>query len=348
MTPSTETAMTSQGHKKFMFDTDFSSEMVLKKPTAAQAVTEAPDEYDEDEDEVVEEVAPTFTEEDLARARDEGYQAGQLDATRDLTSALEQRLVNTMDTINAQVENLFDAFQRDKEEHSRDSVAVATVIVRKLFPALNMDKAMIEIEHMIVESMKRTSGAPTLIVRVAQDIQDAVQAKADELVALRGHEGTVSVLADAAMGPGDAAVEWDGGGMLRDGDSMWHEIDKIIERNLGSERANGARNKLEAGQKPAEQGAQEPEPSAQEVVNDAAVEDNGQMNAESQNEPHITDEAMPEAADEATEAEATDSLENIEQIQASEDLEETPTQDQTSKAPIAADDETLEEPENGV
>jgi len=340
--------MTSQGRKKFMFDTDFSSAVALKTPAAAQTPAEIPDEYEMDEEEVVEEVAPTFTEEDLARARDEGYQAGQLDATRDLTSALEQRLVNTMDTINAQIETLFDAFQRDKEEHSRDSVAVATVIVRKLFPALNMDKAMIEIEHMIVESMKRTSGAPTLIVRVAPDIQDAVQAKADELVAVRGHEGTVSVLADAAMGLGDAAVEWDGGGMLRDGDSMWQEIDKIIERNLGSERANGARNKLEAGQKPAEQSAQEPSPSAQEVVNDAAVEDNGQMHAESQNASPVTDEAMAETTDEATKAKALDSIENIEQIQDLEDLEETPPQDPTHDAPITADDETLEEPENGV
>jgi hypothetical protein len=57
---------------------------------------------------------------------------------------------------------------------------------------------------------------------------------------------------------------------------------------------------------------------------------------------------MPEATDEALEAKAADSIENIEQIQDPEDLEETPPQDPTHDAPITADDETLEEPENGV
>ena len=39
-------------------------------------------------------------------------------------------------------------YDEDKEQHSRDAVAVAAVIVRKLFPAMNMDTAMAEIENM--------------------------------------------------------------------------------------------------------------------------------------------------------------------------------------------------------
>jgi len=256
--------MTAGGLKKFLFDTDFSPEANLKAQLEAQAEVEPEDELVEIEEETLADVPLTFTEEDMARTREEGFQAGHTEATRDLTSALEQRLANTMDIISAQVANLFDAFAHDKEEHSRDAVAVATVIVRKLFPALNMDKTMDEITHMIIEAMQRTSGSPTLIIRVAPDMKGTVEAKVTELAALRGREGTVTVMADAKIAEGDAAIEWDGGGMVRDSALMWQEIDEIIERNLGTERAN----------------VLTPE-TAQEVVNDAPVEDNEAVSTES-------------------------------------------------------------------
>ncbi|HEY9080893.1 FliH/SctL family protein [Magnetovibrio sp.] len=286
--------MTVAGHKKFLFDRDFSPEAALKMQLEAQAKAASEAEPVEIVEETLADVPVTYTEEELAQARAEGFQAGHTEATRDLTSALEQRLTNTMDAINAQVANLFDAFARDKEEHSRDAVAVATVIVRKLFPALNMDKAMAEIEHMIVEAMQRTSGSPTLIIRVTPDMKDAVEAKVTELAALRGRDGTVTVMADAKVAEGDATIEWDGGGMVRDSALMWQEIDEIIERNLGSKRAQGDTGSQSASHT---ETAQEP---AQEVVNDAAVEDNENPATESPGEGSEQDEAgdgTPETPD---------------------------------------------------
>jgi len=273
--------MTAGGHKKYLFETDFSPEADIKAQQEAQAKVESEAKHEQAEAEAIAEAPPTFSEEDLERARNEGFEAGHTEATRDLTSALEQRLVNTMDAINAQVTNLFEAYARDKEEHSRDAVAVATVIVRKLFPALNMDKAMAEIEHMIIEAMQRTSGSPSLIVRVTPDIKEAVEAKAEDLTALHGRDGTVSVMADAKLLEGDAAIEWDGGGMFRHSALMWQEIDEIIERNLGTERASN----IAQSQQPQEQeGAPE---TSQEVVNDASVEDNKDETAESLAEPPV-------------------------------------------------------------
>ncbi len=286
--------MTAGGHKKFLFDVDFSpdaeAEAARLAELEAEAQAKAAEIEEEVEEEPEEELIPTFSEEDMARARDEGFQAGHTEATRDLTTALEQRLANTMDAINLQVLNLFEAYDRDREEHSRDAVAVATVIVRKLFPAMNMDKALQEIEHMVIEALQRTSGTPTLVVRVAPDLRETVQTKANELSALRGHENAVTVMADDNIAEGDAAVEWDGGGMVRDSNLMWQEIDEIIERNLGGERLNGLPTP-ESSHANAQELLQE---DAQEVVNSAPVGDNGETAAES----HLPDE--PEETHEAT------------------------------------------------
>lgn len=336
--------MTAGGLKKFLFDTDFSPEANLKVQLEAQAKAKPKEELAEIEEEDQVEAPPTFTEEDMARAREEGFQAGHTEATRDLTSALEQRLTNTMDAISAQVANLFDAFARDKEEHSRDAVAVATVMVRKLFPALNMDKAMDEIQHMIVEAMQRTSGSPTLIIRVTSGMKEAVEAKVEELVALRGREGVVTVIADDKLSDGDAAIEWDGGGMVRDSTLMWQEIDEIIERNLGTERANAL------AQASAPEPVEEPVPEpVQEVVNEAPVEDNEDIMVES-----LAD--APAEADISTEAEQTQAStpleEEIPDIQTADDHIEGaetgpeigPETDRVGDE--TSDDETPEPPEN--
>lgn len=328
--------MTADSHKKFLFDTDFAPEAADAKAQLEkdiQAELEAELALAEASEESLEEILPTFSEADVQTARDEGFQAGHTQASQDLTTTLEQRLANAMDAINTQIANLFDAFAHDKEEHSRDAVAVATVIVRKLFPALNMDTAMAEIEHMIVEAMQRTSGTPTLVVRVPPEIHESVESKANELAALRGREGTISVMADGGMNEGDVAVEWDGGGMIRDTHAMWQEIDEIIERNLGSKRANGHNEQPQPSASP----PHPPEPTAtlapeampemaQEVVNEAVVEENEEIAPESppQSERAAEPGVDTDMQDEPTLAQAAPAEQNEEQGQA----EPGPTQDE--------------------
>ena len=277
--------MTDTVTKKYLFDTDFGTEDRMPAPVVTtrageaktdgekEGETSAPEDAPQPEEaEIVEEVPapPTYSEEDLMQAREEAMQAGRDEATRDLTSAMEQRLINTLDAINSQVETLFDAYARDNEEHSRHAVGVAAAIVHKLFPAMNMDKALDEVEHMIVEAMKRTSGAPSLVIHVPQELQQEVETKANELAALRGREGTITVMTDANMALGDVTVEWGGGGMTRDTRFIWQEIDEIIERNLGQ--------KLEAYGAPT---PETPTQSEQEVVNPAQVGKNEENSAES-------------------------------------------------------------------
>lgn len=236
--------MTAGGHKKFLFDTDFGTAETDHSVPPEAAPPVDTDEAENPPEETEEDLPPppSFSEEDVAQARAEGYQAGRDDAARDAASALEQHLADTVDAINAQVAQLLEAYVLDREEHNRDAVAVAAVIVRKLFPTMNADAAVTEIEHMVAEAMKRTSGAHALMVRVAPDLQSDIDAKVQGMAAQRGRETTVTVTADATLPPGDARVEWDGGGMVRDTAAMWRDIDEIIERNLGERTETNARD----------------------------------------------------------------------------------------------------------
>jgi len=279
--------MTDSIPKKFMFDTQFEIEEpepeVLAEPEAQEP--EAEDVEVIAEPEFVEEIAPTFSEEELAQARAEGLQAGREEAIKDMTSALEQQMANALNIINEQVERLFDAYASDTEEHARNAIAVASVIVRKLFPTLNADHAMGEIESIIIEAMQRTSGAPSLLIKVPADIHKDIEAKVNEMAALRGREGKISVMADIDMPDGDLLVEWAGGGISRDTSLMWEQIDEIVERNLGSTieevtEKNSLPPKPEAESTHAENQelAHKPE---QEVVKQDVVGENTEVTAES-------------------------------------------------------------------
>lgn len=279
--------MTASSHTKFLFDTDFgqddTAQNAAQKPSGEPAGDDAAALNDDVFDNAAREEdlpppPPAFSHEELEQAREEGRQQGRDEAMRDMASAIEQRVTEALEAIDAKIAALLDNYANDMEQHSRDAIAIATIMMRKLFPALNMEHAMAEVEHMIIEAMKRTSGSPALIVRVPEDIFEDVESKANQLARERGREGTITILSDAEMTPGDVAVEWGGGGMLRDSAFIWRELDEIIERNLGQ----SLDDKVQSAQSEQSEPAAEKDTN-QDVVNPALVGENDEDPVESPN-----------------------------------------------------------------
>ena len=286
--------MTSGGLKKFLFDTEFG--IPEDQPIVPELKAEVEDDEPVTEPEFVEELAPTFTEEDLAHARAEGLQAGRDAAIADMTSALEQQVVNSLDKLNDQVATLFEAYTQDTEEHSRSAIAVAAVIMRKMFPSLNTENSMAEIENIILEAMQRTSGAPSLLIKVSTEIFEDIEAKVNEMAALRGRTGKITVMADIDIAPGDLQVEWDGGGILRDTALMWKQVDEIIERNLGVSISDLTQKATDQAQTTSDKSEEPPQEPEQEVVKQALVSENEEIVAESPVSGDTTEEERTDIA----------------------------------------------------
>lgn len=263
--------------KKFLFDDDFAvhEDAILAPEKEEPGKDEAdalvanglePDAIDGEIEEPVEEAPPTFSEEDLDIARREGEQTGRDEALKDLEGSLQKKLADTLQALLQQFTTIETAFADDKEERNLNAVGVATVIVRKLFPALNMDKAIDEIDHMIHQAMKRTAGEIKLNFFVAEELASEVEGKLKEQIQGSGRNIEYQVIGKADMAPGDCRIEWDGGGLVRDQALMWQEIDEIIESNLGEIPQEQAQ---EQTQEPTPQQAQE---QAQEPTQEQAQE----------------------------------------------------------------------------
>ncbi|MDH5490215.1 MAG: FliH/SctL family protein [Rhodospirillaceae bacterium] len=228
--------------KKFLFDNDFTDLEPIApiKQEANPAETDESEEpaLDENsaapEEEVIEEIIPTFSQEEVDRAKEEGIQLGRDEALKDLEGSLQKKLAETMQALEGKLADIADEQARQNEERARSAVAIASVMMRKLFPALNMKSAMDEINHMIAQAMEKTSGGTSIVFHVSDQVTGDVETKISELAALAGRDIEFKVVGSADMALGDCKIEWSGGGLTRNQAQMWNEIDEIIERNIGT------------------------------------------------------------------------------------------------------------------
>lgn len=212
--------------KRFLFEHAFDAAAPLEEPTIAEDLSTEIIEDDQ-------EPANTFSEEDLARAHAQGVAEGREQAAKETALTVEQRVAGAFDIIGARLSELFAHQQDAAERAASDATMVATAVARKMIPELYRRNAAGEIEHAVTSILDQMLENPTLKVRVSEQLSDGLSERIAPLTQQRGLTGRVSVTADPTLNEGDCRVEWAGGGAEFNAAARWHEIDAIIERNLG-------------------------------------------------------------------------------------------------------------------
>ncbi len=298
-------------YKKFMFDTDFDElaerrEKARAKAAAEAAMREAGEPEPEPEPEPE---APTFSEDDLARAREEGLAEGKRLGTEEASSTVDKQIADTLNSIMQQTQSLFETQAEANENLTHHAISVAAALVRKLFPTLNQKTAQDQVQSMLETVLDQLSGEPEVIVRVPADLAEALHDRIQAVSEMSGFRGNIKLLGDPAMAVGDCRLEWSSGGVMRSASDLARELDDIIARNLKSPTMPeadpaSAANAADAAQAPASpaaeleavQPAETPADTAPEPVDDIAADtraDNDQTA-----EPAIeTPETLPETAE---------------------------------------------------
>ncbi len=298
-------------YKKFMFDTDFDElaerrEKARAKAAAEAAMREAGEPEPEPEPEPE---APTYSEDDLARAREEGLAEGKRLGTEEASSTLDKQVADTLNTIVQQTQSLFEAQAEANENLTHHAISIAAALVRKLFPTLNQQTAQDQVQSMLETVLGQLSGEPEVIVRVPADLAEALHDRIQAVSEMSGFRGNIKLLGDPALAIGDCRLEWSSGGVMRSASDLARELDDIIARNLKTPTTPEADPEptTDAPQAPASpaaeletaQPAETTADVAPEPVDDIAADagaDNGQTA-----EPAIeAAETLPEAAETTT------------------------------------------------
>jgi len=222
--------------RRFLFDTDFAQP---KRPAPpANEIELAPGALEGPAPE--EAPPPVFTEEDLAMAHHEGFAAGKQEGIREAAGSIERQIAETLERIGDSLPDLFDAQRRAADNLQHDGMAVVRALARKTLPSLAEANALGEIEHLAGVMLDRLRIEPRVAFRVNDGLTDMVREKLAVVAEARGYAGTVDVLGDAAIAPGDCRLEWSQGGAERQAAAILDEMDRIIERNTGGSNGGTA------------------------------------------------------------------------------------------------------------
>lgn len=214
-------------YPKYLFDRSFDVEVVAAaKPANAPAAESVP------EPEII---VPTFSQEEVDAARQEGFKAGHDQGVREAAEATERKAAAALEALVQRFAKVFARQEEINEAAVRNGVRVADAFVRKLFPDMSRRGALDEVLAVADEVFAIIRNEPKVVIRVSGDLQDRIQERIGAVVAGKGYEGRVDVVGDPAMAAGDCRIDWSGGGAERRCADILAGLDEIIERNLGPE-----------------------------------------------------------------------------------------------------------------
>ena len=237
---------------KFLFDTSFDPEDMDRSVMPGQKPAK-----------------PKFGEEDLEKARTEGFAAGKESGRQEVMQSIEQQISTALSAISGQLTGLSQAQVQASERQARSAVEAALTVMRKMFPHLASRHGLAEIESLVCDCLERLRTEPRIVIRVADSLLDRVEQRVSQLAACAGFDGKIVFLSQEGLHPGDIQVEWADGGAERDSDRLWHEIDQIIARTIGPMQP--AADTAEPAPVPAPTDKTAPEPAPSGPVADGAV-----------------------------------------------------------------------------
>ena len=176
---------------------------------------------------------PTHTDEDVARAREEAFQAGHEAALVAAREIEERRIKEVFEAMAQRVEGLCATRATDNDKLAGEATKVALAICRKVLPEMARRHALTEIEGLIGDCLAEMPEEPRIVVRVADQTVDRLQQHADKYA--KGFDGKLVLLGDDEMADTDCAVVWADGGTERNLDRLWQDIDGAIKRITADE-----------------------------------------------------------------------------------------------------------------
>ena len=203
--------MTENSPQRFMFNTSFD-------PEAMKA-------------EAQKKIPPTFTEEQVAVAKeqsyDQGFVAGKEAALRDIQSQQNEILSHIQIIFERMADEVWKMAAQKKQAASDIALAIARKIVPDFVRKNGLQEMLAAIEGTVTEMINE----PRMVLRLSETQFDDISREMNALTARVGYGGKMIILADNTLAANDCRLEWADGGMERSINLIWSEIEKQMHRH---------------------------------------------------------------------------------------------------------------------
>lgn len=211
--------------EKFLFNHSFDEEVIERKRLEEIARLEA--------EKLAEENAPpTYTVEELETAKMVAHQQGMQEGKAEAMASIEQQASLTLDLVLRQIGDLLTEYNNWTAEVQHDSISMALAIMRKLAPELLRGSELPQVEHIVNEAFQFLTDQPKVMIRVASELENALQGKVNLMASRVGYEGQVVLTGDPELELTDCRISWYAGAVERSLDETWGQIDEMVDRVL--------------------------------------------------------------------------------------------------------------------
>ena len=169
----------------------------------------------------------------IEAAREEGYVQGHTAALEEAETAREHYIADALNLIAQGVDKLGDQQREAYNQLANDAMRMVFAIVRKLLPPVAHHHAAEAIGEFVREVLPLAASEPKLLVRAHNMITADLEVRLQPIANRAGFRGSLVVVPDYELQPGDCRIEWDGGGAERDEARIWREIRGILAATLG-------------------------------------------------------------------------------------------------------------------
>jgi len=216
--------------RPFLFERSFDSPVPLKEPDAKAAEAETEDEIAEPEPPP----PPTFSEEEMAAARDEAHAAGRDEGRAEAASATEARIAAAVEAVNERLSALFQGQADENTRTVQTALEVNRAVARKVLPAHCRRHALEELEHLLTTTFERLIDEPVVTVHVAPGMADPINERLGTAAGRNAYQGELRVVGDDQLDDGDCRIDWRNGGAERRTSALLEQIDDLIGAHLAT------------------------------------------------------------------------------------------------------------------
>ncbi len=184
---------------------------------------------------------PIFSENDVKSAERDGYQRGFLDGIEEgkkfahtQQAEVDALLTQTTERFIAHLPALFETYREMLKLAGQQVPELANAIARKVAGCALEEKAYAVIEDIALRCMETMHHEPELTIIVHESLADTLRGKIDALPPSKKGNGKITIHPDSAITPENCRIEWKNGALVRDTDSLWKQVDTIIESMVAS------------------------------------------------------------------------------------------------------------------
>ncbi len=179
------------------------------------------------------EAEPIYSASDLKAAVEEARRSTAIEVEDRIREALlkdlDHRQAEALAAIAARLRDSQERMDTWSAQWGAISHRLALMLARSIVPKALERQPLADIGDMLRRTIARLADQPTIELRLHPDLVEAGGELLGQVVEATGYRGSVSTLADATLGPGDARLVWKGGAAERDVAALADEVAALVD-----------------------------------------------------------------------------------------------------------------------